>query len=72
MEQKTARDRLARGAVFPTPWGKTFFGAVQIMHILFSYFHNKTVNTLIEDIFLYNMMGSLLPRTHRILNALLP
>ena len=26
------------GAVFPTPWGKRFFCAVQIMHILFSYF----------------------------------
>ena len=35
------RDRLAsgrEGAVFPTPRGKIFFGAVQIMHIFFSYF----------------------------------
>ena len=54
MAQKTARDRL-------TPWcGKDgFFGAVQIMHIIcfhISYFPKPTVNTLIEDIFLYNII----------------
>ena len=40
MWQNTTRDRLApgRGAVFPTPCGKTvFFGAVQIMLIFFSH-----------------------------------
>ena len=54
MGQKTARDRLAPGRGLSFPHG--FFGAVQIMHISFSYFLNKTVNTLIEAKFLYNMI----------------
>ena len=55
MGRNTARDRLApgRGPSFPHPG---FFGAVQIMHIFFSYFLKTTVNTLIEDIILYNMI----------------
>ena len=61
MGQKTARDRLApgRGPSFPHPRVRRFFGAVQIMYILFSYFIfsiKKTINTLIEDIILYNMI----------------
>ena len=38
--QKTARDRLApgRGPSFVHPGVRWVFGAVQIMHILFSYF----------------------------------
>ncbi len=60
MGQNTARDRLApsRGPFFPHPGVRRFFGAVQIMHIFFniSYFLKITVNTLIEDIFLYNII----------------
>ena len=56
--QKTARDRLApgRGPSSPHPGVRRFFCAVQIMHIFCSYFLKTTVNTLIEDIFLYNMV----------------
>ena len=40
MGQKTARDRLApgRGPSFPHPGVRRFVGAVQIIHIFFSYF----------------------------------
>ena len=56
MGQKTVRDRLApgRGPSFPHPGVRRFFDAVQI--IVFSYFLKTTVNTLIEDIFLYDMI----------------
>ena len=57
MGQKTMRDRLApgRGPSFPHPG---FFGAVQIMLIIFhiAYYPKTTVDTLIEDLFLYNMI----------------
>ena len=55
MGQTTERDRLVpgRGPYFPHPVVRRFFGAVQIMHLLCSYFHTKTVNKLIEDTFLY-------------------
>ena len=58
MGPKTAMDRLAPGRVpsFPNPGVRRFFGVVQIMHIFFSYFLKTTVNTLIEDIFLYNII----------------
>ena len=61
MGQKTARDHLApgRGPSFPHPGVRRLFGALQIMHMYFvhfSYFLKTTVNTLIEDIFLYNMI----------------
>ena len=47
------------GGVFPTPWGKTFFSVLfkycsYFFHI--AYFPKTTVDTLIEDIFLYNMI----------------
>ena len=60
MGQNTARDCLApgKGPSFPHPGIRRVFGAVQIMHIFFylSYFLKTTVNTLIEDIILYNMI----------------
>ena len=56
--QKTVRDRLApsRGPSFPHSGVRRFIGAVQIMHIFFSYFLKTTINTLIEGIFLNNMI----------------
>ena len=61
MAQKTTRDRLApgRGPSFPHPGVRRFFpGAVRIMLIFFNiaYVPKTTVDTLIEDIFLYNMI----------------
>ena len=60
MGQKTERDRVApgRGPYFPHPGEDNFVGAVQIMQLFFhiSFCLKTTVNTLIEDIFLYNMI----------------
>ena len=80
MGQKTTRDRLApgRGPSFPHPGVRRFFRCCSNnAHIFFTLhiFIKTTVDTLIEDIFLYNMIdsiGSLLARTHHILNSLLP
>ena len=59
--QKTARDRLApgRGPSFPHPGVRwVFWCCSNNAHIFFhiSYFLKTTVNTLIEDSFLYNMI----------------
>ena len=61
MGQNTARDRLAsgRGPSFPHPGVRRFFWCCSNnAHIFFhiSYFLKTTVNTLIEDIILYNMI----------------
>ena len=58
--EKSTRDRLApgRGPSFQHPGLRRFFGAVQIMLIFFhiAYFPKTTIDKLIEDIFLYNMI----------------
>ena len=61
MEQKTARDRLAPGGgpSFQHPGvRRVFWCCSNNAHIflIFQIFFQKTVNTLIEDIFLYSMI----------------
>ena len=60
MGQKTARDRLApgRGPSFPHSGVRRFLWCCSNNAYFFhtSYFLKTTVNTLIEDIFLYNMI----------------
>ena len=79
MGHKTARDRLppGRGPSFPHRGVRRFFWCCSnYAHIFFhnSYFLKTTVNTLIEDIFLYNMIIMVPPfaRTYHIQNVLLP